>query len=97
MTETFDFLDVDTDDLADFGVTVLTLNHPGKKNALSHHLRTELAHALESSADDPHCRAVILTGRGTVFSAGFDLSEFRTVDGKARWASSDPRVHTLAL
>lgn len=89
MTAPYDFLDVDTADLADFGVTVLTLNRPDKKNALSHHLRTELAHALESSANDPRCRAVILTGRGTVFSAGFDLSEFRTVDEKTLWASSD--------
>lgn len=82
-------LDIDTGDLAAHGVAVLTLDRPEKKNALSHRLRGELADALDALAADPRCRAVVLTGRGPVFSAGFDLTEFGVVDEARLWESSD--------
>ena len=79
----------------------LTLNRPEKRNALSVQLRDEISDALDSLADDPAIKAVIITGTGPVFSAGFDLSEFTRAGedaafGRELWASSD-RYHETVL
>ena len=55
------------------GICYLTLNRPEKLNALSPLLMAELREALEVVEVDPEIRAVILTGAGRAFSAGFDL------------------------
>jgi enoyl-CoA hydratase/carnithine racemase len=54
----------------------VTLNRQEKRNALSEGLRKELTDTLSRLAGDDNVKAVLLTGRGTVFSAGFDTSEF---------------------
>lgn len=79
-------IDVDTTELDEYGVAVVTLNRPDKKNALSHAMRLDLAHTFEALTD---ARVVILTGRGDVFSAGFDLTEFDRIDEAGLWESSD--------
>jgi enoyl-CoA hydratase/carnithine racemase len=79
-------IDVDTTGLGEHGVAVVTLNRPDKKNALSHAMRLDLAHAFEALTD---ARVVILTGSGGVFSAGFDLTEFDRIDETGLWESSD--------
>lgn len=55
------------------GVRVLTLNDPGRRNALSAEMRLSLLAALDGAAADS-CRAVVLTGSGGAFCAGGDLS-----------------------
>ena len=57
---------------------VLTLNRPDKRNALSIELRDAISDALDTLAADDTVKCVVLTGAGSVFSAGFDLSEFET-------------------
>ncbi|WP_261371549.1 enoyl-CoA hydratase-related protein [Corynebacterium sanguinis] len=54
-------------------VVVVTLNRDEKRNALS----TELIRELGSALDDAQhsARAIVLTGAGSVFSAGADLDE----------------------
>ena len=42
----------------------ITLNRPGKLNALSHELRDALSAALQRAADDDQVRVVVLTGNG---------------------------------
>jgi len=79
----------------------LTLNRPEKRNALSVELRDEISNALDALAADTAIKAVIVTGAGPVFSAGFDLSEFtRAAEdeafGRELWASSD-RYHDTVL
>jgi enoyl-CoA hydratase len=79
----------------------LTLNRPEKRNALSVELRDAISDALDDLAGDPAIKAVVITGAGPVFSAGFDLSEFtKAADddtfGRALWASSD-RYHETVL
>ena len=54
---------------------LITLNRPEKHNALSTALLDELDAALAVAKEDPEIRAVILTGAGSGFSAGEDLSE----------------------
>ena len=82
----------------DDGVTVLTLNRPGKKNALSIALREEVVARLRALAADDTVKAVIITGSGGSFSAGFDLREFAVTDPAhvARlWKSSDEFHHAV--
>ncbi len=83
------------------GVAVVTLDRPAKRNALSIALRDELVEVLDQLAADDTVRAVVLTGAGGTFSAGFDLGEFElamsdpSVDARL-WSSSD-RYHQRLL
>jgi enoyl-CoA hydratase len=54
-------------------VALLTLNRPEARNAISPEVSQEMAQALDAIEADPELRAVVLTGRGDVFSAGADL------------------------
>ena len=55
--------------------TVLTLNRPDKRNALSIELMKAICIAIKETQSLPDQRAIILKGAGTVFCAGLDLSE----------------------
>ncbi|MFF1559934.1 enoyl-CoA hydratase family protein [Streptomyces sp. NPDC058279] len=55
------------------GITTLTLDSPGNRNALSADLVGELRAALAEAAGDPTARAVVLTHTGTTFCSGADL------------------------
>ncbi len=55
---------------------LVTLNRPEKRNALSIELRVALAEALESLAVDPDVTAIGLTGAGSAFCAGMDVTQF---------------------
>lgn len=76
------------------GVALLTLDRPERRNALSTAMRQEANGVLADLADDQDLRALVVTGAGTVFCAGFDLGEFESAmaDPSAMaelWASSD--------
>ncbi len=58
----------------DSAVCVLTINRDEKRNALSVELCAELVAALEKCVADG-ARTIVLTGAGSVFSAGADLDE----------------------
>lgn len=51
----------------------IELQRPERRNALNSQLVDELREAIQK-ADDGSTRAIVLTGRGTVFCAGADLS-----------------------
>jgi enoyl-CoA hydratase len=65
-------------------IAVLRLAH-GKASALDRELLERLPAALHEAADQG-ARAVVLTGTGTIFSAGVDL--FRVLDGGAAYVES---------
>ena len=80
---------------------LLTLNRAERRNALSIALRDELSDTLDSIAQDDAVKAVVVTGAGDVFCAGFDLGEFERAMSdpgfaSALWASSDRYHSTLA-
>src|SRR3984893_6140939 len=56
-------------------LSVVTLNRPSRRNALSRGLMVDLISCLDQIEADRSIRAVILAGAGTVFSSGHDLSE----------------------
>lgn len=77
----------DTDDILlrddhDNGVTVLTLNRPKQRNALSVGLMTALQDALDAIADDKAVHVVVLAANGPAFCAGHDLKEIRANPGR---------------
>ncbi len=60
------------------GIWTATLNRPEKANALTEDMLAQLADIAEEAATVPQdARALILTGAGTVFSAGADLNAAR--------------------
>ena len=77
-------------------IALLTLNRPDKRNALSVALRDEIVACLKYLEQDEEIRAVIITGSGPAFSAGFDLGEAanRDPDFVARNVQSSDRYHT---
>ena len=77
-------------------VGILTLNRPEKRNALSSALRAEIVRCLDEVASNPTVRAVVLTGAGSAFCAGFDRSEFEEAEIEALFRESSAyhrRVH----
>ena len=67
-----------TDILAEVSdqVLTLTLNRPAKKNALTPGMYFELHHQLSEAAGDFGIRAVVITGAGSAFTGGNDISDF---------------------
>jgi 2-(1,2-epoxy-1,2-dihydrophenyl)acetyl-CoA isomerase len=59
-------------------VVTLTLNRPSAMNSLDVALKEALRDTLADLEADRSCRAVVLTGAGTSFSAGQDLREHVT-------------------
>ena len=57
------------------GAAILTLNAPGKRNAISTEMRIDLRRALQDAVEDRTCTAIILTGAGDTFCAGADVSQ----------------------
>jgi len=84
----------------DGAVVTLTLDRPEKRNALSIALRDGISDALGALAEDEGVKAVVVTGAGDVFCAGFDLREFERLDdpdiAAQLWPSSD-RYHRACL
>ena len=57
------------------GIAKLTLARPEKRNPIGPTTAGELVHALAAIERDPAARVVVLTGDGSVFSAGGDLGQ----------------------
>jgi enoyl-CoA hydratase/carnithine racemase len=75
----------------DEGVATLTLDRPGKLNAVTPAMLDELMRALDAVDADDGVRAVVVTGAGRAFCAGADLSAgARTFDREARGDRSGP-------
>lgn len=69
-------------------VAILTLNRPGRLNAISQTMLAELSDACNAVEADESLRALVLTGAGKAFSSGFDLQDqaVRTPQGPDEWA-----------
>ena len=65
------------------GVAVLTLNNPGRRNALSTELLHELKGLLRDFESDAAVRVIVLRSEGPVFSSGHDLNEIINRDAEA--------------
>ncbi len=64
-------------------VARITLNRPDKRNPISPQVNGELIHAFETVAERTDLQVVVLTGAGSAFSAGGDLSMMQGQGGDA--------------
>jgi len=87
-------------------VTLVTLNRPERRNALTVELMTELTAAIEEATADASQRVLILRGAGVAFCAGLDLKEAAEMDkahasaemvAKTLVALSQTRLITIAM
>ena len=74
-------------------VATITLNRPGRLNALSEGLMTDLQGALDAISVDVGIKAVVIRGAGRAFCAGHDLAE---MDGQ-RQTPDGGRSYYMAL
>ncbi|GAB5445929.1 enoyl-CoA hydratase [Gymnodinialimonas sp.] len=58
-------------------ISHLTLNSPGNLNALSDEMLAALQNALDTLADTPRQKVIVLKGAGRVFCAGHDLKQMQ--------------------
>jgi 2-(1,2-epoxy-1,2-dihydrophenyl)acetyl-CoA isomerase len=85
------------------GVQTITLNQPAKFNALSSAMLQNLGEVLRSVERDDGVRALVLTGAGSAFSSGADLTEFTFGDGapdagevlRRRYSPLVTRMHAM--
>src|SRR5712692_5159201 len=54
-------------------ITVVTLNRPERRNALTIEMLTELTAAINAVSEEPHQHILILRGAGAAFCTGMDL------------------------
>jgi enoyl-CoA hydratase/carnithine racemase len=73
------------------GVAVITLDRPEALNTFSGKMGEELGHAYRRADEDDAVRVVVLTGAGTAFCAGADMSA-----GEDTFASQDPTTFSAA-
>lgn len=59
------------------GVLHLVINRPDKKNALTRSMYEALARAIRAANGDEQVSAIVISGAGSVFTAGNDLDDFR--------------------
>lgn len=65
------------------GIGTITLNRPGKYNALGGNMRQEILAAVEVACSDTDVRVIVITGAGKAFCAGGDVDEFVSGSTKA--------------
>lgn len=61
-------------DRRDGGIVLLTLNDPARRNAMSDEMTEAWRAEIAGLRKDPSVRCVVVTGAGTAFSSGGDLS-----------------------
>jgi 2-(1,2-epoxy-1,2-dihydrophenyl)acetyl-CoA isomerase len=59
----------------DHGVAWLRMNRPEKRNAIDRPLRTALLEAFHEVSEDPAVKVAVVTGTGTAFSSGADITQ----------------------
>jgi methylglutaconyl-CoA hydratase len=74
-------------------ITVVTLNRPERRNALTIELLNELCAAIKVASEQPHERVLILRGAGAAFCTGLDLRE--AADHTKAHATAEMVANTL--
>src|SRR5947207_11713739 len=74
-------------------ITMVTLNRPERRNALTLELLNELVAAIKVSSDQTSERVLILRGAGAAFCTGLDLKE--AADPKKAHATAEMVANTL--
>ena len=71
----------------DGATTLIYLNRPEKRNAMSPQLHLDMCEALDWAEDDEETKVLVLTGSGEAFCAGQDLN-VRGGDKAGHWSGA---------
>lgn len=74
-------------------ITLVTLNRPERRNALTIELLTELCAAINAASEQPEQRVLILRGAGAAFCTGLDLKD--AADQTKAHATAEMVANTL--
>jgi len=74
-------------------ITVVTLNRPERRNALTLELLSQLCAAIKVASEEPQNRVIILRGAGAAFCTGLDLKE--AADQTKAHATAEMVANTL--
>ena len=74
-------------------ITVVTLNRPERRNALTLELLTQVSAAVKVASEEPQRRVFILRGAGAAFCTGLDLKE--AADRSKAHATAEMVANTL--
>jgi len=77
-------------------ITIVTLNRPERRNALTIELLTELTAAIKVVSDDVHARILIFRGAGAAFCTGLDLKAATLQNAQATAAMVAETLLTLS-
>ena len=81
----------------DSQVQTICLNRPDKRNALNAELVAALKTALSEAAEREDRRVIVLTGAGSAFSAGVDLSSLRAMQEAGPMENQQDSRHLAEL
>ncbi len=83
-------------------VATILLNRPEALNAINQQLRQELHQALKTAAADPAVSILVISGSGSIFSSGTDLTEPMSSNGGTleQWINEEYKpllltIHTM--
>src|SRR6184192_161482 len=74
-------------------ITIVTLNRPERRNALTLELLNQLRAAIKAASDESQERVIILRGAGVAFCTGLDLKE--AADQEKAHATAEMVANTL--
>lgn len=72
------------------GILTIEFNRPERKNAITGAMYTAMAEALRAAETDSAVRAIIITGKPEIFTAGNDLDDFLNNVGEGKMTESRP-------
>jgi len=80
------------------GVALLTLNRPDRLNAWTPSMEARYFGLLETCAEDPAVRVIVVTGAGKGFCAGVDMDALRDIGAGGTFAhSGKPQTFPLTI
>jgi enoyl-CoA hydratase/carnithine racemase len=78
------------------GILHLEFNRPERKNAITGAMYQTLADALRAAEHDPQVRAILITGKPEIFTAGNDLDDFLNNTGAGAMTEDRPVFQFMA-
>ncbi|MYW96126.1 enoyl-CoA hydratase [Amycolatopsis rubida] len=83
-----------TDEVGD-GVFQVTVNRPGRRNALNIEVKDRIADAVAALDADPEAKAIVITGAGGAFVAGTDVAEMQALTPVEHTLRATDRMFTV--
>ena len=98
MTETAESTATVRYDVDEYGVLVLTLSRPGRRNMWTVTMEDEFYAGLDRAAGDDRVRVIVVTGAGQDFCPGLDPEVLDSIRGGSRYTTNRrPQTHATTV